>query len=65
MTDVVSDHRDVGVRLAEVTRITNEDSEGLYNAIVGEIPDAKYYYKYPGEAVSKGAGMLRSVLPGQ
>lgn len=45
--------------------VDNEDSEGLYNAIVGEIPDAKYYYKYPGEAVSKGAGMLRSVLPGQ
>ena len=30
MTSVVSNHSDIGIRLAEVTRITNEDSEGLY-----------------------------------
>ena len=45
--------------------VEDEDSEGLYNAIAGEVPNVKYYYKYPGEAVSKGAEILRSALPGQ
>ena len=45
--------------------VDREDSEGLYNAVVGEIPDVKYYAKYPGEVLGKGAEMLQSVLPGQ
>jgi len=36
--------------------------EGLYNAIVGKIPDIKYFAKYPGEAFRSAAGVVQNVL---